>query len=445
MVYEEESMKISVFGMGYVGSVTAACLAKNGHFVIGTDIKHEKVNAINSGKSPVFEKGLDELIREVVANDKLKATVSPDEAIKNSDISLICVGTPSNLDGSLNINYIKNVCSDIGRLLEKKDDFHVIAIRSTILPGTAENILIPALENESKKKVSMDFGVCVNPEFMREGQAIYDFFNPERIVIGDMDKNSGDLVEKIYAGVNAPVVRVDIRSAEMIKYVENSFHGMKVAFANEIGTLCKKVGVDGREIMNIFCMDYKLNLSPYYFRPGFAFGGSCIPKDLRAILYKSKELEIDCPLIESILGSNQKHIDRAVEQIIRQGKKKIGIFGLTFKSGTNDTRESPTIPMITRLFEKGYLKLFEKGFNIKIFDSDAIPSEIDEILPHIAPLLNSYFETVIKESEVLVIAKNEDLFKQVPQFMTDDQILIDLIGAINQQDVIKGKYIGICW
>jgi GDP-mannose 6-dehydrogenase len=438
-------MKISVFGLGYVGSVTAACLAKNGHFVIGVDIKQEKVDAINAGKSPVFEKGLDGLISEVVANGMLKATVSVKEAIEDTEISLICVGTPSNLDGSINLEHLKRVCCDIGRTLKTKSRFHVVVIRSTILPGTTESVLISILEDESGEKVSTDFGVCINPEFMREGQAIYDFYNPERIVIGATDKDSGDLVEKIYMGINAPVVQVDIKTAEIIKYVDNVFHGMKVAFANEIGTVCRMLGIDGREVMKIFCMDRKLNLSEYYFMPGFAFGGSCIPKDLRAILHKTKELEIDSPLIGSILDSNQRHIDRAVELIMDQNKKKIGIFGLTFKSGTGDTRESPTVPMITKLLEKGYLKLFEKGYDIRIYDPNANATEMKETLPHIAPLLNTSFETVVKASEVLVVTKNEERFKKIPLLLNKDQIVIDLAGAINQQDVKKGRYIAICW
>jgi len=438
-------MNISVFGLGYVGSVTAACLAKNGHFVIGIDIKQEKVEAINDGKSPVFEKGLDELISKVVADGNLKATISVKEAIKNTDISLICVGTPSNLDGSINLEHIKRVCSDIGGALKTENKFHVVVIRSTILPGTTENILIPILERESGKKVFKDFGVCVNPEFMREGQAVHDFYNPERIVIGAIDKYSGDLVEDIYSDINAPIIRVDIKTAEIIKYVDNVFHGLKVAFANEIGTLCKRLGIDGREVMRIFCMDRKLNLSSYYFMPGFAFGGSCIPKDLRAILHKTKELEIDSPLIESILDSNQRHIDRAAELIMKQNKKKIGIFGLTFKSGTGDTRESPVVPMITKLLEKGYLKLFEKGYDVSIYEPYINISEIEEMLPHIAPLVESSFEEVVEKSEVLVVTKNEEIFKRIPALMNEDQILVDLAGAINQQDVKKGKYIGICW
>jgi len=438
-------MNISVFGLGYVGSVTAACLAKNGHFVIGVDIKREKVEAINEGKSPVFEKELNELISEVVATGKLKATVSVEEAIENSDISLICVGTPSNLDGSINLEHIKRVCSDIGKALKTKNDFHVVVVRSTILPGTTENILIPILERESGKKVFKDFGVCVNPEFMREGHAIYDFYNLERIVIGAIDKYSGDLVEKIYSEIKAPVIRVDVKTAEMIKYVDNVFHGMKVAFANEIGTLCKMLGINGREVMKIFCMDRKLNLSSYYFTPGFAFGGSCIPKDLRALLHKSKELEVDSPLIESILDSNQRHVDRVVELIMKQNKKKIGIFGLTFKSGTGDTRESPAIPMITKLLEKGYLKLYEKGYDVSIYEPYINISEIEKMLPHIAPLVESSFEELVEKSEVLVVTKNEEIFKRIPALMNKDQILVDLAGAINQQDVKKGKYIGICW
>ena len=438
-------MDISLFGLGYVGSVTAASLAKNGHFVIGVDIKREKVDAINKEESPVFEKGLVDLVSEVVANGKLKATVSVKEAIENSEISLICVGTPSNLDGSINLEHIKRVCCDIGCALRTKKKFHVTVIRSTVLPGTTEGVLIPILEDDSGKKISTDFGVCVNPEFMREGQAVHDFYNPERIVVGATDKNSGDLVEKSYRGINAPVVRVDIKTAEIIKYVDNVFHGMKVAFANEIGTVCRMLGIDGREVMRIFCIDQKLNLSPYYFMPGFAFGGSCIPKDLRAILHKTKELEIDSPLIGSILDSNQRHIDRVVELIMDQNKKKIGILGVTFKTGTGDTREGPTIPMITKLLEKGYLKLFEKGYDISIYDPNANATEIEETLPHIAPMLNASFETVVKASEVLVVTKNEETFKEIPALLNKDQIVIDLAGAVNPQDMKRGKYIGICW
>ena len=438
-------MDISIFGLGYVGSVTAACFAKNGHNVVGTDIKEEKVDAINEGRSPLFEKDLDKLIEECVNLGKLSATASVEGAINKTECSLICVGTPSNLDGSINLEHLKRVCSEIGAVLASKDDYHVVALRSTILPGTAEDTLIPILKSSSKKKNSSDFGVCVNPEFMREGHAIADFYNPERIVIGSADDKSGDSIERIYNEVDAPVVRVGLKTAEMIKYVDNSFHGMKVAFANEVGSICKKVGIDGRELMDVFCMDHKLNLAPYYFTPGFAFGGSCIPKDLRAIIHKSKELETDCVLLESVLNSNQKHIERAVEIIIEQGKRNIGIFGLTFKSGTEDTRESPAIPLITKLLEKGYLKLFEKGYVIRLHDPDVNLPEVKEILPHIAPLIDPSLEEVVQKSEILVITKNDEAFKKVTSLIGDDQILIDLVGAINPQNMKSGKYIGICW
>jgi len=437
-------MKIGVFGLGYVGSVTAACLAKNGHIVIGTDIKPEKVDAINSGKSPVHEKDLDSLVREVVDAGKLSATVFVRDVVERSECYLICVGTPSNLDGSIDLQHIKRVCTDIGEALKNKNEYSVIVLRSTILPGTAENI-ISIIENSSGKKNSKDFGVCVNPEFMREGQAIFDFYNPERIVIGTMDKKSGDLVENCYTGINARIIRIDFKTAEMVKYVDNVFHGMKVVYANEIGTLCKKMGIDGRELMKIFCMDRKLNLSPYYFAPGFAFGGSCIPKDLRALLQKSNEIGVDTPLIDSIIDSNQKHIDRVVKYIIDLNKKRIAIFGLSFKKGTDDTRESPVVPLVTRLLEKGYLRLFDKGYDISIYDEDVERSMIIDVLPHIAPLLNQSFETLVNSYEILVIAKNDDRFKKIPMFMNENQILIDLFGIVDSKEVIKGKYIGICW
>lgn len=438
-------INISIFGLGYVGSVTAACLAKNGHSVIGIDLKDEKVRAINEGKSPVYEKGLDELINKMVNNGRLRATTSAEEAVKNSECSLLCVGTPSNFDGSINLGHIKRVCTEIGRVLKDKNEFHVVVIRSTVIPDTTESILIPILENESRKKVVKDFGVGVNPEFMREGQALHDFYNPGIVVIGDTDKKTGDLVEEIYTKINASIIRVNIKTAEIIKYVFNSFHGIKVAFANEIGSLCKKLGMDSRVVMDIFCKDRKLNLSSYYLKPGFAFGGSCIPKDLKALLHKSKELEVDCPLIDSVLDSNQKHIEKAVELIMHQGKRRIGIFGLTFKSGTEDTRESPTISMITKLLEKGYLKLFEKGYDIGIYDPMANVSEIEGTLPHIAPMLNSSLETLVKKSEVIVVTKNEDIFKKIPMLMTENQILIDMAGIVDPRSVEKGEYVGICW
>lgn len=438
-------MNISIFGLGYVGAVTAACLAKGNHEVIGVDIKEEKVEAMNHGKAPFYEKDLDDLISHAVEKDRLKATKDVKEAVENSQISLICVGTPSNPDGSLNLDYVNNVCKDIGTALNYKNEFHVVVIRSTVLPGSTENILIPILEKASKKKSSGDFGVCVNPEFMREGQAIYDFFNPERIVIGESDKKSGDYAAQMYDDIHAAIIRTDIKTSEMVKYVDNAFHAIKVTFANEIGSVCKRLGIDAHELMNIFCMDKKLNLSPYYFEPGFAFGGSCLPKDLSALLSKAGELKLSCPLLESIIPSNQEHIDRVVELIISQNKKRIGIFGLSFKGGTSDTRESPVIFAITRLYEKGYAKLFEKGYDIYVFDPNLNKSDRENMPSHIVPLLSSSLEEVVEKSEVLVIANNDKEFKRIPSLMREGQILIDIVRVIEADEVKGGRYIGTCW
>ncbi|MBE9593844.1 MAG: UDP-glucose/GDP-mannose dehydrogenase family protein [Proteobacteria bacterium] len=438
-------MNISTFGLGYVGGVTAACLAKGSHNVIGVDVKGEKVEMINQGKAPFYEKDLDNLISQAVEENRLKATKDVKEAVENSEISLICVGTPSNPDGSLNLDYVKKVCEDIGTALKYKNEFHVVVIRSTILPGSTENVLIPILEKASEKKSSGDFGVCVNPEFMREGQAIYDFFNPERIVIGETDKRSGDHVAQIYNDIHATVIRTDIKTAEMVKYVDNTFHAIKVTFANEIGSVCKRLGIDAHEIMNIFCMDKKLNLSPYYFKPGFAFGGSCLTKDLSALLSKAGELKLSCPLLEAIIPSNQEHIDKVVELIISQNKRRIGVFGLSFKSGTSDTRESPVILAINRLYEKGYAKLFEKGYEISVFDPNLDKSDMENLPSNIVPLLSPSLEEVVEKSEVLVIANNDKDFKRIPSLMREGQVLIDLVKVIEADEVKDGEYIGVCW
>lgn len=438
-------MNISIFGLGYVGAVTAACLAKGNHSVIGIDIKAEKVEAMNHGKAPFYEKDLGNLISQAVERNRLRATTDVKDAVEKSEISLICVGTPSNPDGSLNLDYAKRVCEDVGIALKYKNEFHVVVIRSTMLPGSTENVLIPLLEKASEKKSSVDFGVCVNPEFMREGQAIYDFFNPERIVIGESDKKSGDCVAEMYDDIHATVIRTDIKTAEMVKYVDNTFHAIKVTFANEIGSVCKRLGIDAHELMNIFCMDKKLNLSSYYFKPGFAFGGSCLPKDLSALLSKAGELKLSCPLLESIFPSNQEHIDRVLELIISQNKKKIGVFGLSFKSGTSDTRESPVIFAINRLYERGYAKLFEKGYEIYIFDPNIDKSDMENMPSNIVPLLSSSLEEVVEKSEVLVVMNNDEEFKRIPSLMQEGQVLIDIVKVIEAGEVKKGRYIGVCW
>lgn len=436
-------MNISVFGLGYVGAITAACLTKDNNTVIGVDLKEEKISAINRGAAPQYEKDLNSLVSQAVSQKLLRATKDVNDAIEGSQISLVCVGTPSNPDGSLNLEHVKRVCGEIGAALEQKNGFHVVVIRSTMLPGSTNGVLIPILEKASKKKCCVDFGVCVNPEFMREGQAMYDFFNPERIVIGESDKESGRLTEQIYKNIHTAVVRTDIKTAEMIKYADNSFHAIKVAFANEIGSVCKRLGIDSYELMDIFCMDKKLNLSPYYFKPGFAFGGSCLPKDLSALVSKVKELNMSCPLLESVLPSNQRHVDRVLELIISQNKKRIGVLGLSFKGGTNDTRESPTIAVINKLFDKGYAKLFDKGYDICVFDPTLDISDMENLPHHIVPLLVPSLEDMVERTDVLVVTKNDVNFERLPSLMTNGHIVVDLVRAITSDTVRKGRYVGI--
>jgi len=438
-------MNISVFGLGYVGCVSAACLAKNGHKVMGVDINQNKVDIINSGKSPVIEKDINEIIKEVVTTKKLIVTTDIGKAVKNSEISMICVGTPSKENGSLDLRYVKRVCAEIGTGLREKDGYHVVVVRSTVLPGSVEVEVIPVLEKTSGKKAGADFGVCMNPEFMREGNSVYDFYHPPMIVIGELDKRSGDTVKDIYAGIDASVIRTSIKVAEMVKYVNNAFHGLKVCFANEIGNICKKLGIDSHEVMEIFCTDRKLNLSPYYLKPGFAFGGSCLPKDLRALLYKGQREDLRLPLLNSILDSNENQVKMGINLITKTKKKKIGIFGFSFKPGTDDLRESPMVELIETLLGKGYeISIYDKNVSIaKIFGANK--QYIEKEIPHISSLMCSSMEKVLNRSEVLVIGNNSEEFKKIPELMREDQIIIDLARTVDGKNETKSKYEGICW
>jgi len=437
-------MNISVFGLGYVGCVSAACLAESGHKVMGVDINQNKIDIINSGKSPVVEKNIDKIIKEVTRTRKLISTTDALKAVHNSEISMICVGTPSKENGSLDLKYVKRVCAEIGAGLREKDNYHVVVVRSTMLPGSVEEEVIPTLEKTSGKKAGADFGVCMNPEFMREGSSVYDYYHPPMIVIGEVDKRSGDIVEKIYANIDAPVVRTSIKVAEMIKYVNNAFHGLKVCFANEVGNICKKLGIDSHRVMEIFCLDKKLNLSPYYLKPGFAFGGSCIPKDLRALLYKGQREDLRLPLLSSILDSNENQVKMGINLITKTKKKKIGIFGFSFKPGTDDLRESPMVELIETLLGKGYkINIYDKNVSIaKIFGANK--QYIEKEIPHISSLMSSSIDKILSDSEVLVIGNNSKEFEKIPELMREDQILIDLAKIVDGKNETKSKYEGIC-
>jgi GDP-mannose 6-dehydrogenase len=421
-------MRISVFGLGYVGCVSAACLARDGHNVIGVDVNPQKVEAAGSGRSPVIEKGLDKLMSDVVRSGKMRATLDSQAAVLQSDLSLICVGTPSNGNGSLSLQYLDRVCTEIGTALTGKKEYHVIVVRSTVLPGTVEGRLVPLIEQHSGRRAGTDFGVCMNPEFLREGSAIEDYDHPSHIVIGELDARSGDAVQHMYEAIKAPVVHTTIETAEMLKYVNNAFHAVKVAFANEVGNLCAAHGIDGYEVMDLFCRDRRLNISTSYLMPGFAFGGSCLPKDVRALVYRAKERDVDCPLLSSILPSNQRQIRRGIELVEETRRRKVGILGLTFKAGTDDIRESPVVHLVEALVGKGFqISIYDEKIELSRL-TGTNKSFLERELPHIATLMRPSLEEVVKQSEVVVIGNGSTAFCGVRDLMREDQTLIDLVG-----------------
>jgi GDP-mannose 6-dehydrogenase len=417
-------MRISVLGMGYVGSVTAACLAAQGHDVIGVDVAANKVEMISAGQPPVLEARLGELVRDGFRAGRLRATGQCAEAVAASDLSLVCVGTPSLKNGHLNLSGVEAISRELGQALRHKQGFHTIAVRSTVLPGTIDELVLPTIQAESGKRVGEDFSICYNPEFMREGTAVSDFYTPPFTVIGARNAAEAEPLTALYSFVAAPVLHTEVRVAEMLKYVCNAFHALKIAFANEVGTLAQAVGVDEQELMRLFCCDEKLNISRAYLRPGCAFGGSCLPKDLRAILYRAKQLDIDLPLLESILPSNQQHLERGLDSILSTGKRRIGMLGLSFKAGTDDLRESPYLELVKALLGE--------GCQVKIYDPQVKLSAIvgsnrqflEKQIPHVGALLHSSLETVLRESEVIVVGQDSDEWQRVEDLLRPDQTVI---------------------
>ena len=438
-------MKLSVFGIGYVGCVSAACFAKGGHNVIGVDVNPTKVEIINAGKSPIVENGLEELITEMVAVDRLQATTASGEAIMNSEVSLVCVGTPSNANGSLDLSHVKHVCEEIGAALRGKSERHTVVIRSTMLPGTIEGLVVPTLEASSGKQAGKDFGVCINPEFLREGSSLKDFYAPPFTLIGADDEKTSALVRQLYADIDAPLFITSLKTAEMVKYACNCFHALKVSFANEIGNICKAAGIDSHEVMNVFTQDTKLNLSPYYLTPGFAFGGSCLPKDLRAINYKAKQLDIEVPVLSSILPSNRLQIERAVNMVLQTGKKRVGVLGFSFKAGTDDLRESPMVTLIETLIGKGLqLAIYDRDVSLaKLFGANK--QYIEREIPHISQLMRANVDEVINDSDVLVIGNKAAEFRDIEGRIRKGQIVLDLVRLFDKPLSGDGTYQGICW
>ncbi|HKC62941.1 MAG TPA: nucleotide sugar dehydrogenase [Pyrinomonadaceae bacterium] len=437
-------MKLSIFGLGYVGCVSAACFANEGHEVTGVDVNQAKVEIINSGKSPIVEAGINELIGEVVRAGRLKATTDTGAAVRGSEMSLICVGTPSAPNGSLDLSYIKRVCQEIGAALQTKKERHIVIVRSTMLPGTIEGLVVPTLESSSGKKAGEGFAVCINPEFLREGSSLKDFYAPPFTLIGADDEEAAASVRRLYAGIDAPLLVTGTKAAEMVKYTCNCFHALKVSFANEIGNICKSLGVDSHEVMNLFCQDTKLNLSPYYLKPGFAFGGSCLPKDLRAITYKAKELDVDVPLLQAVLPSNRRQIERAVEMVLRAGRKRIGVLGFSFKAGTDDLRESPMVTLIETLLGKGMqLSIYDRDVSLaRLFGANK--EYIEREIPHISQLMRSTVEEVLTNSDLLIIGNKAEEFRDIETKLRKGQIVIDLVRIFGNR-VTDESYQGICW
>ena len=437
---------LSIFGLGYVGCVTAACFASRGHPVVGVDVDHTKLELMRRGTSPIVEERIGDLTKGEVASGRLSVTDEAHQAVLETDITMVCVGTPSTAGGGLSTEYLELVTGEIGAALAHKAGWHTVVYRSTMLPGTCEELLMPLLEKASGKRAGTDFGVCVNPEFLREGTSVRDFFDPPKTVVGQSDSRSGDLVAALYEGLPGPVFRVSLGVAEMTKYVDNSFHALKVDFGNEIGAICASLGVDSHAVMDVFLADTKLNLSPAYLRPGFAFGGSCLPKDVRALTYAARRHDVEVPVLSHVLSSNETHLRRAVDMVIRLGKRKVAVFGLSFKSGTDDLRESPLVELTERLIGK--------GCDVRIYDPNVALSRliganrtyINDRLPHLAELLTDDLETVLNHGEVLVVGTRDPSVVAAVDEKPEGTIVVDLVRLPQVESRRRqGDYLGIGW
>ncbi|MGU3499861.1 nucleotide sugar dehydrogenase [Mycobacterium sp. C31M] len=435
-----------MFGLGYVGCVSAACLASRGHRVTGVEINPDKIDAIRRGRSPVIEERIGDLTAEVVAAGDLVVTPDATAAVSQTDLSLVCVGTPSGSGGGLSTAFLEHVTDEIGAALADKDGWHVVVYRSTMVPGTCESLLIPRLELASGKRAGVDFGVCVNPEFLREGTSVRDFFDPPKTVVGASDTRSADMVLGLYEGLPGRQFRVPIRVAEMSKYVDNSFHALKVDFANEIGAICSTLTLDSHAVMDVFLADTKLNISSAYLKPGFAFGGSCLPKDVRALTHIARRNDLDVPLLANLLTSNESQMRRAVDLVLGTGRHKVGIFGLSFKPGTDDLRDSPMVELAERLIGK--------GFDVKIYDANVVLSRltgangtyIRQQLPHIGDLLTDDVDAVLEHGDVLIAGSRETCVAEAIARAGSGQFIVDLVRLPDAEQLrAASNYQGIGW
>lgn len=435
---------VSVFGLGYVGCVSAACLAREGHTVVGVDVSRGKVDMVNAGMATIVEHGITELVGEMVQAGRLSATTDVAAAVARTEISLVCVGTPSQSNGGLDLGYVERVAAEIGAALRAKAGWHVVVIRSTVLPGTTSSVVTPILERESGKRAGVDFGVSMNPEFLREGTSIKDFDDPPFTVIGAEDERTAASVAALYQGIHSPVRVVPLAVAEMVKYACNSFHGLKVAFGNEIGSICKALQVDSHEVMRIFCEDTKLNIAPTYLRPGFAFGGSCLPKDLRALAYRARQLDVHTPVLAATLASNEEQITRAYEMVRATGLRKVGVLGLAFKAGTDDLRESPIVALVERMIGKGLQLAIYDGHVSQANLIGANRDYIEKEIPHIWSLMRDSVREVVEFGDVVVIGNGTPEFRGIQPQLRDGQLVVDLVRAFGAK-TSDGAYQGVAW
>lgn len=438
-------MRISTFGLGYVGTVTAACLADKGHRVIGVEVNPEKLALFRRGKSPIFEPHLAPLLEKAHRSGRFVATTDVAEAIASSDLSLVCVGTPSKKSGQPDTSHVEHVACEIGAALRDKRDVHTVAVRSTMLPGAIDSLIVPRIEEASGRTAGRTLRVVANPEFMREGFAICDFYQPPFVVIGERSPGEGDMLAEAYSFVNAPQVRTSIRAAEAVKFACNAFHALKVTFTNEFGYFCKAHGIDSHEVMELFCQDAKLNISTAYLSPGLAFGGSCLPKDLRALVSRAREVHLDLPMLEAVARSNSEQIQRTVDLIAERGHREVGLLGLSFKAGTDDLRESPLVIIAETLIGR--------GFKLAIHDSEieltrltgANKRFLENKLPHISSLLASSVADVVRRSKTLVICKRATEYAGLRELIRSGQEIVDLVAMLRPNGRPLEHYHGLYW
>ena len=438
-------MKISIFGLGYVGAVSLACLGRDGHEVTGVDIDENKLKLISSGNSPIVEDGIIDLMKEVVASGRIQVTSDAKDAIAGTDLSFICVGTPSQPNGDQSLDALKRLSVQIGEALKAKSGHHTLVVRSTVQPGTVERVVIPLVEEASSKKAKRDFSVCFQPEFLREGSSIRDYDNPPMTVVGVQDDEGARKLREIFGDLPCKFIETDITTAESLKYGCNAFHALKVTFANEMGRICQALGADSKRVMALLCEDKQLNISSAYLRPGFAFGGSCLPKDLRALLYLAKTRDVDVPMLTGLLPSNQVHVEHALNTLLQRGGRSIGVIGLSFKSGTDDLRESPMVDLVERLIGK--------GMNLRIYDPEVRLSQligankryIEDVVPHLGSLMCETIDEVIDGADSIVVGlSGDEIASSIEQAATESQLVLDLVGLQNPGR-LKAEYKGICW